>query len=72
MAIKKYLDNTGLSRFKDKIVALIPTRTSQLTNNSDFVSDANYVHTDNNFNNTYKGEVDSLYEIYQYEVVDTW
>lgn len=27
----------------------IPTKTSQLTNDSDFVSDANYVHTDNNY-----------------------
>ena len=27
----------------------IPTKTSQLTNNSNFVSDANYVHTDNNY-----------------------
>ena len=27
----------------------IPTKTSDLTNDSNFVSDANYVHTDNNF-----------------------
>lgn len=27
----------------------IPTKTSDLTNDSDFVSDANYVHTDSNF-----------------------
>ena len=30
----------------------IPSATSQLTNDSDFVSDASYVHTDNNFTNT--------------------
>lgn len=29
----------------------IPTKTSDLINDSDFVSDANYVHTDNNFTN---------------------
>lgn len=28
---------------------IIPTKTSSLINDSDFVSDANYVHTDNNF-----------------------
>ena len=29
----------------------VPTATSDLTNDSNFVSDANYVHTDNNFTN---------------------
>ena len=29
----------------------IPTKTSDLSNDSNFVSDANYVHTDNNFTN---------------------
>ena len=47
----------------------IPTKTSQLTNDSNFVVDANYVHTDNNYTtaernklaNTYtKSEVDDL------------
>lgn len=37
----------------------IPTKTSQLTNNSNFVSDSSYVHTDNNFTNTYKTNIDS-------------
>lgn len=37
----------------------IPTKTSQLTNNSNFVSDGSYVHTDNNFTNTYKTNIDS-------------
>lgn len=35
----------------------IPTKTSDLINDSDFVSDANYVHTDNNFNDTYKNQI---------------
>lgn len=30
----------------------VPTATSDLTNDSNFVSDANYVHTDNNFTNS--------------------
>ena len=29
----------------------VPTQTSDLNNDSDFVSDASYVHTDNNFSN---------------------
>lgn len=37
----------------------IPTKTSELTNDSNFVSDSSYVHTDNNFTNAYKSNVDS-------------
>lgn len=37
----------------------IPTKTSELTNDSNFVTDSSYVHTDNNFTNTYKSNVDS-------------
>lgn len=36
----------------------MPTKTSDLTNDSNFVADANYVHTDNNFTNTYKEQLD--------------
>ena len=32
----------------------IPTKTSQLTNDSNFIADANYVHTDNNYTNADK------------------
>ena len=35
----------------------IPSKTSDLTNDSDFVSDANYVHTDNNYTNANKEDV---------------
>lgn len=38
----------------------IPTKTSDLQNNSDFVSDANYVHTDNNFTNADKTAIGSI------------
>lgn len=36
---------------------IIPTKTSQLTNDSGYVEDANYVHTDNNFTNTLKAQI---------------
>lgn len=37
----------------------IPTKTSDLTNDSNFVVDANYVHTDNNFTNAEKTKLAS-------------
>lgn len=42
----------------------IPTKTSQLTNNSNFVVDASYTHTDNNFTATYKNRIDTLTDSY--------
>lgn len=38
----------------------VPTVTSDLTNDSDFVEDANYVHTDNNFTTTLKNKLDGI------------
>lgn len=35
----------------------IPTKTSQITNDSNYVADANYVHTDNNFTNALKTQI---------------
>ena len=32
----------------------------QIENNSNFVIDANYVHTDNNFSNAYKSAIDNI------------
>ena len=40
----------------------IPTKTSDLTNDSNFVSDASYVHTDNNFTTTLKNKLDGIAE----------
>lgn len=38
----------------------VPTKTSDLTNDSNFVSDANYVHTDNNFTTTLKNKLNGI------------
>jgi hypothetical protein len=38
----------------------IPTRISQLTNDSDFVEDYNYVHTDNNYTTTEKNKLTNI------------
>lgn len=38
----------------------IPSKTSDLTNDSDFVVDASYVHTDNNFTSTEKSKLSGI------------
>lgn len=38
----------------------IPSKTSDLTNDSNFVSDASYVHTDNNFTTTLKNRLEGI------------
>lgn len=40
----------------------IPEKTSDLTNDSNFVSDANYVHTDNNFTDTLEAKLNGIAE----------
>ena len=40
--------------------AVIPTTTSQLTNDSNYVSDSNYVHTDNNFTTAERDKLKGL------------
>ena len=41
----------------------IPTKTSDLTNDSNFVADASYVHTDNNYTSTEKNKLSGLVEV---------
>ena len=41
----------------------VPTKTSDLINDSNFVSDANYVHTDNNFTTPLKSKLEGLADI---------
>lgn len=55
----KKLDGAGLSTLWGLIKNLfssivVPTKTSDLTNDSGFVSDENYVHTDNNYTTSEK------------------
>ena len=40
-------------------ISAIPTKTSDLTNDSNFASDSSYVHTDNNFTNSLKTNLES-------------
>ena len=50
----------------------IPTQTSDLTNDSNFVSDANYVHTDNNFTTTLKNKLDGIADGAEVNVQADW
>ena len=49
-----------LSDLRAEITALIPTKTSQLTNDDHIVKDANYIHTDNNYTDEDKDKLDGL------------
>lgn len=51
---------------------VIPTNTSDLNNDSDFVSDASYVHTDNNFTTTLKTKLDGIAEGAEVNVNADW
>jgi hypothetical protein len=54
MDTKKYVSLDKLSHFLLKLRSIIPTKTSDLTNDSNYVSDANYVHTDANYTQSEK------------------
>lgn len=54
MDIKKFVTLDKLSHFLLQLKSIIPTKTSELTNDSNYVSDANYVHTDTNYTQSEK------------------
>ena len=49
-----------------------PTTTSDLTNDSNFVADANYVHTDNNFTTTEKNKLGNIAAGAEVNVQSDW
>lgn len=51
---------------------VVPTTTSELSNNSNFVSDASYVHTDNNFTTTLKDKLDGIAAGAEVNVQSNW
>lgn len=50
----------GINTTIANVQASVPTKLSQLTNDNDTVTDANYVHTDNNFTTAEKDKLASL------------
>lgn len=59
------------SQFKTKIEEEIPTKTSDITNDSNFVSDANYVHTDNNYTATEKNKLSGIASGAQANIIES-
>lgn len=51
---------TALASNDSTVDILVPTKTSELTNDSDYVVDSDYIHTDNNFTNDFKTGLNSL------------
>lgn len=51
---------TMLAEMRTEIIALIPTKLSQLANDAHYVTDSAYVHTDNNFTAAYKSKIDGI------------
>lgn len=50
----------------------VPTKTSELTNDSNFPVDANYVHTDNNFTTALKNKLDGIESGAEVNVQSDW
>jgi hypothetical protein len=54
-----YFTEEDKQQFVEEIAGVhIPTKTSELENDSNFIGDNNYVHTDNNFSNELKSSYD--------------
>lgn len=49
----------------------VPTKTSELTNDSNFAADASYVHTDNNYTSTEKNKLSGVASGAQVNVIET-
>lgn len=65
------LNNITIKGSHDNAYYGIPTKTSDLENDSDFVSDDDYVHTDNNYDDTAKNAVDALGTASTYDVPES-
>lgn len=57
---------------KITIGATVPTKTSELTNDSDYVADANYVHSDNNYTTEDKNKLNSIAMDAEVNVQSDW
>ena len=55
-----YTAGTGIEITSQNVINNTLTKTSDLTNDSDFVSDSSYVHTDNNYTNAEKNKLAGL------------
>ena len=60
MAEKTYFSKEKMAELLTLLKSKIPIKTSQLNNDSNFVEDANYVHTDNNYTSEDKTKLQGL------------
>lgn len=56
----------------DTAKVVVPTKTSDLTNDSNFVADSSYVHTDNNFTTTLKNKLNGIASGAEVNVQSDW
>lgn len=56
------VNNTALTVTNKAVNVVVPTALTDLTNDGNFVTDASYVHTDNNFTTTLKNKLDGIEE----------
>ena len=63
-------DSTDDAYIKNK--PSIPTKTTDLTNDSNFVSDSDYVHTDNNYTSTEKSKLSGIASGAEVNVQSNW
>jgi hypothetical protein len=54
------VNGTALTPSSKAVNVTVPTKTSDLTNDSNFVSDTSYVHTDNNYTATEKSKLSGI------------
>ena len=67
------VNGTALTPDANKAVdVIVPTKTSDVQNDSNFVSDASYMHTDNNFTTTLKNKLDGIATGAEVNVQSDW
>ena len=65
------VNGSDLTPTSKKVNITVPTQTSDLTNDSNFVEDADYVHTDNNYTTTEKNKLAGIANGAQVNVIET-
>ena len=65
------VNGSNLTPTSKKVNITVPTQTSDLTNDSNFVEDADYVHTDNNYTTTDKNKLAGIANGAQANVIET-
>lgn len=66
------VNGTTLTPTNKAVDVTVPTKTSDLTNDINFVSDSSYVHTDNNFTTTLKDKLDGIANGAEVNVQPDW